>query len=147
MQSTRMLRSGTCLKHVYEEMTREKRPQDIGRDGSTLRFTTTEHHDLDACQESICLADRIGRCATYVAKDGFFEGVQTPQSDRLSGTDLTIETILHGIGEYDDDMPEALIVTRYHGRSSIYLPVTEDGKVVDSKFFEFGSASRIEAAR
>jgi hypothetical protein len=76
--------------------------------------------------------------------DGFFEGVQTPQSDRLSGTDLTIETILHGVGEYDDDMPEALIVTHYHGRSSIYLPVTEDGKVVDSKFFEFGSASPIE---
>ncbi|MCU1500086.1 MAG: hypothetical protein JWM47_4039 [Acidimicrobiales bacterium] len=147
MQSTRMLRSGACLKHVYEEMTREKRPQDIGRDGSTLRFTATEHHDSDACQESICIADRIGRCATYVAMDGFFEGVQTPQSDRLSGTDLTIETILHGVGEYDDDMPEALVVTHHHGRSSIYLPVTEDGKVVDSKFFEFGSASPIEAAR
>jgi hypothetical protein len=44
-------------------------------------------------------------------------------------------------------MPEALIVTHYHGRSSIYLPVTEDGKVVDSKFFEFGSAIRIEEAR
>jgi len=38
-------------------------------------------------------------------------------------------------------MPQALVVTDQHGLSTIYLPMTEDGKVVDSKSFEFGPAS------
>jgi len=43
MQATTTLRSGIRVQHLYEEMTRDKRPQDIGRNGSTLRFTLVEH--------------------------------------------------------------------------------------------------------
>jgi hypothetical protein len=34
-------------------------------------------------------------------------------------------------------MPQALIVRDQHGLSTIYLPIIKDGKVVDSKSFEF----------
>jgi hypothetical protein len=138
MHSTRTLRSGICVKHVYEEMTREKRPQDVGHNGSTLAFSLVEHDGFECYQDSIHIADRVGRCATYVAKDALIEEVQRPQNDRLCGTDLRIETLGHGTDRYDDDMPQALVVTDRHGRSTIYLPMTEDGKVVDSKSFEFG---------
>ena|SRR5436190_230084 len=141
MQATTTLRSGIRVQHLYDEMTRDKRPQDIGRNGSTLRFTLVEHLGFGCYQDSIHIADRIGRCATYIAKDAFIEEVQRPESDRLCGTDLRIETLGHGIDACDDDMPQALVVTDQHGLSTIYLPMTEDGKVVDSKSFEFGPAS------
>jgi hypothetical protein len=38
----------------------------------------------------------------------------------------------HG-GEYPDDMPQAIILTDSEGRSCIYVPITQDGKVVDSQ--------------
>jgi hypothetical protein len=47
MHATRTLRSGIRVQHLYEEMTRDKRPQDIGRNGSTLRFTRVEHLGSD----------------------------------------------------------------------------------------------------
>ena len=84
MHSTRTLRSGICVKHVYEEMTREKRPQDVGHNGSTLAFSLVEHDGFECYQDSIHIADRVGRCATYVAKDAFIEEVQRPE-DRLCG--------------------------------------------------------------
>jgi hypothetical protein len=37
----------------------------------------------------------------------------------------------HG-GEYPDAMPQAIKLTDAAGRSCIYLPVTQNGKVVDS---------------
>jgi hypothetical protein len=40
----------------------------------------------------------------------------------------------HG-GEYPDTMPQAIRVTDAEGRSCIYVPITVDGKVVDSKGF------------
>jgi hypothetical protein len=45
------------------------------------------------------------------------------------------ETLEHG-GEYPDMMPQAIRLTDAKGRSAIYVPVTEDGKVVDSKGFD-----------
>jgi hypothetical protein len=40
----------------------------------------------------------------------------------------------HG-GDYNDDMPQAIRVTDMEGRSAIYRPIKEDGKVVDGQRF------------
>jgi hypothetical protein len=40
----------------------------------------------------------------------------------------------HG-GEYPDTMPPAIKLIDAQGRSAIYVPITQDGKVVDSKGF------------
>lgn len=61
-----------------------------------------------------------------------------PQDDNMDGSDWTFETLEHG-GEYPDCMPQAIRATDAQGRSCIYLPVTEGGKVVDSKEFFFNS--------
>jgi len=45
---------------------------------------------------------------------------------------LVFETLEHG-GEYPDTMPQAIRVADAEGRSCIYVPITADGKVVDSK--------------
>jgi hypothetical protein len=38
----------------------------------------------------------------------------------------------HG-GEYPDAMPQAIRLIDAKGRSCIYVPITQDGKVVDSQ--------------
>jgi hypothetical protein len=53
---------------------------------------------------------------------------------RVDGSDLRYETLEHS-GEYEDDMPQAIRVTDQEGRSAIYRPMMEDGKVVDSQGF------------
>ena len=45
------------------------------------------------------------------------------------------KTLAHG-GEYQDDMPQALKVSDPAGRSCLYVPIQENGRVVDSKRFE-----------
>jgi hypothetical protein len=40
----------------------------------------------------------------------------------------------HG-GEYPDTMPQAINLIDAEGRSAIYVPITQDGKVVDSQGF------------
>jgi hypothetical protein len=42
----------------------------------------------------------------------------------------------HG-GEYPDAMPQAIKLIDPEGRSCIYVPITQDGKVVDSQRFAF----------
>ena len=54
-----------------------------------------------------------------------------PQDPRLDGSGLRFEPIEHG-GEYPDTMPQAVKVTDADGRSCIYVPVSQDGRVVDS---------------
>jgi hypothetical protein len=54
-----------------------------------------------------------------------------PQDPQMDGTGLRFETMDHG-GEYPDAMPQAIKLTDAAGRSCIYLPVTQNGKVVDS---------------
>lgn len=54
-----------------------------------------------------------------------------PQDPHMDGTGLRFETFDHG-GEYPDTMPQAIKVTDAEGRSCIYVPTTQDGKVVDS---------------
>jgi len=55
-----------------------------------------------------------------------------PQDPHMDGTGLRFETMEHG-GEYPDTMPQAIKLTDAEGRSCIYVPVTQDGKVVDSQ--------------
>ena len=50
----------------------------------------------------------------------------------MDGSGLRFETMDHG-GEYPDDMPQAIKLTDAKGRSCIYVPITQDGKVVDSQ--------------
>lgn len=50
----------------------------------------------------------------------------------MDGRGLRFETMEHG-GEYPDRMPQAVKLTDPEGRSCIYVPITQDGKVVDSQ--------------
>jgi hypothetical protein len=68
---------------------------------------------------------------------GRFKGLAAedrPQDPFLDGTGLRFETMDHG-GEYDDAMPQAIKVTDREGRSCIYVPLTQDGRVVDTRGF------------
>ena len=53
-----------------------------------------------------------------------------PQDPQLDGTGLRFETMDHG-GEYPDQMPQAIRLVDAEGRSCIYVPVMQNGKVVD----------------
>jgi hypothetical protein len=57
-----------------------------------------------------------------------------PQDPHLDGTGLRFETLDHG-GEYPDTMPQAIKLIDAEGRFCVYVPVTQDGKVVDSHGF------------
>jgi hypothetical protein len=60
-----------------------------------------------------------------------------PQDVNLDGAGLRFEALDHG-GEYPDTMPQAIRLTDVLGRSCLYLPTTQNGKVVDTdaKMFE-----------
>jgi hypothetical protein len=53
-----------------------------------------------------------------------------PQDPRLDGSGLRFETMDHG-GEYPDQMPQAIRLVDAEGRACIYVPVMQNGKVVD----------------
>jgi hypothetical protein len=55
-----------------------------------------------------------------------------PQDPSMDGTGLRFETLDHG-GEYPDTMPQAIKLTDAEGRSCIYVPITQNGRVVDSQ--------------
>jgi hypothetical protein len=57
-----------------------------------------------------------------------------PQDPHMDGTGLRFETLDHG-GEYPDTMPQATKLTNAQGRSCIYVPIAQNGKVVDSQGF------------
>jgi len=61
---------------------------------------------------------------------------QRPQDPYLDGTGLRFKTMEHG-GEYPDTMPQAIKLIDAEGRSCIYVPITQDGKVVDSQGSSF----------
>jgi hypothetical protein len=54
-----------------------------------------------------------------------------PQDPHMAGTGLRFETLDHG-GKYPDTMPQAIKLIDAERRSAIYVPITQDGKVVDS---------------
>lgn len=55
-----------------------------------------------------------------------------PQDPQLDGSGLRFETMDHG-GEYPDTMPQAIKLTDADGRSCVYVPITQNGRVVDSE--------------
>jgi hypothetical protein len=55
-----------------------------------------------------------------------------PQDPHMNGTGLHFETMEHG-GEYPDTMPQAIRLIDAEGRSCVYVPIRQDGKVVDSQ--------------
>ena len=55
-----------------------------------------------------------------------------PQDPDMDGTGLRFETMEHG-GEYPVTMPQAIKLIDAEGRSCIYVPTTQDGKVVESQ--------------
>jgi hypothetical protein len=57
-----------------------------------------------------------------------------PQDPHMDGTGLRFETMEHG-GEHPDTMPQAIKLIDAQGRSCIYVPMTQNGKVVDSQGF------------
>ena len=57
-----------------------------------------------------------------------------PQDLHMDGTGLRFETMDHG-GEYPDTMPQAIKLVDAERRSTIYVPITQDGKMVDSQGF------------
>ena len=57
-----------------------------------------------------------------------------PQDPHMDGTGLRFETTEHG-GEYADTMPQAIKLIDAEGRSCIYVPILQNGKVVDSQGF------------
>ena len=59
-----------------------------------------------------------------------------PQDPRLDGSGLRFETMEHG-GEYPDAMPQAIKLIDAEGRSCVYVPITQSGKVVDTQRFAF----------
>jgi hypothetical protein len=59
-----------------------------------------------------------------------------PQDPHLDGTGLRFETMEHG-GEYPDTMPQSIKLIDAEGRSCIYVPITQGGKVVDSQGYAF----------
>jgi hypothetical protein len=57
-----------------------------------------------------------------------------PQDPHMDGTGVRFETMEHG-GEYPDSMPQAIKLIDAEGRSCVYVPITQDDKVVDSQGF------------
>ena len=60
------------------------------------------------------------------------------QDPHMGGTGLRFETMEH-CGEFPDTMPQAIKLIDAEGRSCLYMPITQDGKVVDSLGFLFDS--------
>ena len=57
-----------------------------------------------------------------------------PQDLHMDGSGLRFETMDHG-GEYPDTIPQAIKLIDAEGRSCIYAPITQNGKMVDSQRF------------
>ena len=68
-----------------------------------------------------------------------------PQDPSMDGAGWTFETLEHG-GEYPDTMPQAIKATDVEGRSCIYVPITDHGKVVYSLGFNLTRERDTEAA-
>jgi hypothetical protein len=57
-----------------------------------------------------------------------------PQDPHMDGTGQRFETMEHG-GEYPDTITQAIKLIDAGGRSGVYVPITQDGKVVDNQGF------------
>ena len=120
-------------------MTPDKRPQDVEGNGSSLIYTTMEHHAADMFPQALEVADLEGRSCIYVSREESPAFSDTRPRDDMAGDGLRFEPLDYG-GDYPDMMPQALRVTDADGRSCVYVPIKEDGRVVDSQYFKRESA-------
>ena len=124
------------ITHEFEEMTREKRPQDDPeRNGKGLRFLTLEHGGKypDTMPQALKVTDRQGCSCIYEPAEKLAPEAR-PQDPSLRGRGLKFKVLEYG-GEYNDDMPMSIRVTDRENRSCIYVPITVEARVVDSKRF------------
>jgi hypothetical protein len=59
-----------------------------------------------------------------------------PQDPHMDGTGVRFKTMEPG-GEYPDSMPQAIKLIDAECRSCVYVPVTQDGRVVDRQGIAF----------
>jgi hypothetical protein len=139
MQKVTPYPDGSRLIHTFEELTLERRPQEI--EAGSLTFTPLEHHGFDLFPEALEVTDREGRSCIYVPdQEAEVFPDSRPRDETMDGKGLRFETLAHG-GEYPDRMPQQVRVTDAQGRSGVYAPVKVDGRVVDTKGFELVPAS------
>ena len=127
---------GARLTHEFEEMTPEKRPQDPHRNRRALKFETLEHGGKypDTMPQALRVSDREGRSCIFEPAEELGPE-ERPQDRSLGGESLTFEVLEYG-GDYDDDMPMSIRLTDHpERRSCIYVPITVEGRLVDSKRF------------
>ena len=125
------------LIHYFREMAPERRPQDPTGDGAGWTFKTAEHGGEypDNMPQAIIATDADGRSYTLVPKMGGMPPDDRPQDPTGDGAGWTFQTLEHG-GEYPDHTPQVIRATDAQGRSCTYVPVTENGRVVESICFE-----------
>src|SRR5690242_7892472 len=100
------------ITHEFEEMTREKRPQDDPeRNGMGLRFLTLEHGGEypDTMPQALKVTDREGRSCIYEPAEKL-DPEARPQDPSLRGSGLKFKVLEYG-GEYNDDMPMSICLT------------------------------------
>jgi hypothetical protein len=125
------------LIHYFREMLPEWRPQDPTRGGAGWTFQLVEHGGEypDNMPQVMIASDARGRFYTLVANIGGMSPEGRPQDPTGDGAGWTFQTLEHG-GEFADDMPRAIRATDAECRSCIYVPLRENGRVVDSICFE-----------
>jgi len=101
---------------------------------SVLPILPTRHK-----KEGLSLSPKLGplHCESLMKLTHKFAEMtpeKRPQDPHMDGTGLRFETLEHG-GEYPDTMPQAIKLIDAEGRSCIYVPIMQDGKVVDSQGF------------
>jgi hypothetical protein len=67
-----------------------------------------------------------------------------PQDPPIDGTGVRFETMDHG-GEYPDVMPQAIKLID-SGAARVYVPITQDGKVVEGFKMPLCSITRVKSA-
>jgi hypothetical protein len=115
-------------------------------DGTGLYFHTQEHHGYDCCPEAVVLIDARNRSCVYLCEQELSDTSERPADRDMDGWGLRFETLAHG-GEFPDKMPQAIQVTDAEGRSYLYVPVTVDGRIVDSNGFTLEKPKRLKLVK
>lgn len=83
--------------------------------------------------QALKITDRQGCSCIYEPAEKLAPEAR-PQDPSLRGSGLKFKVLEYG-GEYNDDMPMSICVTDRENRSCIYVPMTVEGRVVNSKRF------------
>lgn len=94
-------------------------------DGEKWNFAEFDHTKESEMKEPL-FTDSHSYCEMSAHK--------RPQDESMDGKGWKFETLEHG-GEYPDCMPQAIKATDAEGRSCIYVPISVNGRVVDSRGF------------